>query len=545
MNWPKKLRTNVYTKMKSKTVGIQPQQPTIDHRTGDVSGDGSTEQPEESPLSAPLAAAASTAPATVETGDESGSASEGSQAREGDEKPAFPSVDLTDEQHEVVKRFRKMQSQPDCSELNLGSALLDIKRNQRLPMRGGNIENCEQLLGLDRFEVRRLVGLAEPHRAEHGGGSPARSADLRPSGSSASRQPPASPPEAATGDERSAAPISAPEKKRATTKIPKAAEAVAPQPGEPVQDLALPPVETAIPDSAEPARASVEPVEPAAAVFPASVPDTNPAVAEAVVRLHCLRPMLPAELSVDDWASRINDAVGEGIKRFIIAGSELRAAKEALDHGCWMKMFESRRIKMSLRTAEMFMRVAANAALSNSQHLANLPPSLTALDALAGGPVEVIETGIKNGKIHPDLTAKQAQNFVRAHCPRPVVKSAGKQCDSGTLCPPSGTETADLPKSPTAKSPTESVIAGVADMSDSPSPSLTPTEAAPSQPERSPDAAPAPFGADEFDVDAEWQIIERTLHGLFRRCPTCRRGRLWRKLNAFCCNFDLAPTDQG
>ncbi len=530
--------------MKSKTVGKQPQQPAIDHRIADDGGDSPRTQHEDSLMSAPLAAAAAaadTAPATVGSGDESGPSSDGSQAREGDGKPATPSDDLTDEQHEVAKRFRKMKSQRDCPELNLGSALLDIKRNNRLPMRGGNIVNCEQLLGLDRLEVRRLVEVAEQHLAGQGGGTPARSADVRPSESSARKQPPAGSPAAAdtSGSSAAPAPIAAPEKERFATTKSKVAEAVAPQAGEPDQDLALPPVETTQPGPAEPARASAEPVEPPAGAGTASLPETGPA-AVPVGKLISIPPMLPADLTEDDWASRINEGMGEGIRRFINVGADLLAAKKAVGHGRWNEMFKSGRIKMSQSTATMLMRVAEHAALSNSQHLVNLPPSLTTLRVLAEGSVEVIETGIKDGKINPALTAKQAQTFVRAHCPRPVVKSAGKQSEADTPCPPPGTEIADLPKSPT-----EAVMTGAGDTSDNPPPALAPTEAAPSQPEPSHDEAPAPDGSPVFNLEIEWQPIEASLHKLFRRCPPDKLRGYWAKLTSFVEQHpDLVPAEE-
>ncbi len=219
----------------------QPQQPAIDRRTGDVSGDGSTEQPEESPLSAPPAAAA--APATVEPGDEAGSSSAGSQARAGDGKPAPLPNTLTDEGREVADRFRAKRAQPGCTDLELGLDLVDIFRNRRLPVHGDVVHHCDELLGLSRIQVRELVKLATEHLTQNGGRTCSPGTDIRPSGSNASQQP-ANPPEAAAGDDRSAAPASspAPEKKRALTKKPKPAEAAPPQAGEPAEVLIQLPV---------------------------------------------------------------------------------------------------------------------------------------------------------------------------------------------------------------------------------------------------------------------------------------------------------------
>lgn len=529
MTWPNTKKT-MKPESKKKPVSAQPAQ---SHQLQSAGCD--PDEPQEAD-----AAAASTTTG-VKGGGETDSSGHDSKASASDGKPAAPPTTLTREQLEVANQFRAKRAQPNCPEVELGLDLIDIIRNNRLPVRGGVVRNSAALLGLSSIQVRELVELAREHRTQNGGKTCSPRTDIRPSGAGASKHPPAGPPEAAAGDERSAAPapIPAPEKMSARTKKLKAAEAAASQAGEPLQDRALPPGETAIPDPAEPARASAEPVEPPAAVSSASVPDTGPA-AVAVGKLNCLPPMLPTDLTEDDWASRINEGVGEGIRRFINVGSDLRAAKEALKHGRWIKMFESGRIKMSVRTAEMFMRVAAHDTLSNSQHLANLPPSLTTLYALAGGLVEVIETGIKDGKINPALTAKQAQDFVRAHCPRPGVKKAAKQCEADTPCPPSGTETADLPNSPT-----EAVMTGAGDTSDNPPPALTPTEAAPSQPEPAHDEASALSSSPEFDLANEWSHIEASLEAFLRRCPSDKQPDFWDKMHGFVCrHLELAPPDE-
>lgn len=149
-----------------------------------------------------------------------------------------------------------------------------------------------------------------------------------------------------------------------------------------------------------------------------TAPEPNPAVATAVVMLSSLPPVLPPVLPpdpvVEDWAVKINEATGEGVAWFIVAGTKLIEAKEALGHGRWMVMFETHRIRFSLRSAEMFMRVAKLSPLSESLTLANLPPRLTTLDVLAGVTVEVTKAGIQSGAIHPEMTAREAREFVRA-----------------------------------------------------------------------------------------------------------------------------------
>lgn len=92
-------------------------------------------------------------------------------------------------------------------------------------------------------------------------------------------------------------------------------------------------------------------------------------------------------------------------------------------------MFESGRIKFSMRHATMLMRIAEHGALSKERHLADLPHCLTTLDVLAGGSPEVIEAGIKDGAIRPELTAKEAKRFLRAQSPPPPTRTRATKFD--------------------------------------------------------------------------------------------------------------------
>ena len=174
--------------------------------------------------------------------------------------------------------------------------------------------------------------------------------------------------------------------------------------------------------------ASSGPTTPATTPAPAA----NPAVTTAVVMLSGLPRGLPSATRItasppdpeaDQWAAKINGAFGEGLGWILDAGSYLIQAKAALPHGRWTAMFESGRIKFGIRHATMLMRIAAHRALSNQQYLAELPHCLTTLDVLAGGSAEVIEAGIKAGVIGPELTAKEAKSFLRAHSPKLATRT--------------------------------------------------------------------------------------------------------------------------
>ena len=133
-------------------------------------------------------------------------------------------------------------------------------------------------------------------------------------------------------------------------------------------------------------------------------------------------PIPPPDPEVDEWAEKINHAAGNGVAWLVSAGMHLNLAKAALDHGRWQGMFDSGKIKMGVRSAQLLMKIAGNPALADAQDVTELPPTLTALYALSSGSVEAVKAGIQSGEINPGMTAKQAREFVHAQTgsPRPA-----------------------------------------------------------------------------------------------------------------------------
>ena len=165
-------------------------------------------------------------------------------------------------------------------------------------------------------------------------------------------------------------------------------------------------------------------------------PSPNAAVSTAVLMLSSLpptRPPAPPALQrvpdpeVDEWAEKINRASSNGVEWLLSAGMHLKLAKAALDPGRWKGMFDSGKIKMGVRSAEMLMRIAGHSALAVTQNVSQLPPSVTALYALSAGSVEAVTTGIQSGDIYPEMTAKQARAFVRSQTgsPAPAKPATG------------------------------------------------------------------------------------------------------------------------
>ena len=501
------------TASKKKPVSAQPAQ---SHQLQSAGGD--PDEPQEAD-----AAAVSTTTG-VKGGRETDSSGHDSKVSAIDGKPASPSVDLTDEQSEVVKRFRKMKSQPDCSELNLGSALLDIKRNQRLPMHGGNIDNCEQLLDLDRFEVRRLVDLAEPHRAEHGGGSPARSADLRPSGSNASKPPPASPSEAAAGDERSAAPapIPAPEKMSARTKKLKATEVAEPQAGEAVQDRALPPVETTQPGPAEPALAPAGPVEQAAQADtapPVAEPETMPA--ECLGQTPVQAMIQGDEMPAPDNAGRLIQLEAVIVRFMTATFAAGRAMREIQATKLYLKHFD---------TFEAYCEVRLGFNRSRGYQLINAANVMDTLSTLVD--TDTSHLTERHCRVLAKLEAADQPTVWKkaaAAAPDGKVTLGSLKNVVAKLLPPTRTKVSGKAK-PEARVDVEKE-GGKSDNTQ-PAPQ-TGTALNSSQPDPAPDTSPALDGLTEFDLENEWPPLEESLDSLFRRCGPNKWPDLWNKLQGF------------
>lgn len=116
--------------------------------------------------------------------------------------------------------------------------------------------------------------------------------------------------------------------------------------------------------------------------------------------------------SMTYWVARINDQIARSASALIELGQMFVEAKSKLLHGEWNGMFESGRLKFSLRTAQKLMQVAANKALAKAKNSALLPPSLDALTTLARLDPNVVQSGIDDGVIRSDMTIADVRRYV-------------------------------------------------------------------------------------------------------------------------------------
>jgi len=118
--------------------------------------------------------------------------------------------------------------------------------------------------------------------------------------------------------------------------------------------------------------------------------------------------------SADYWAPRINTEWRKSVEGIIGVGRQLIAAKEACEHGEFLRLFKghdnavSDPVRFSANTAEILMKVANHPVLSKSEIAQTLPQSWYTLYELTKLEDEQIVAGIKSGEITPDMTRSQA-----------------------------------------------------------------------------------------------------------------------------------------
>lgn len=116
----------------------------------------------------------------------------------------------------------------------------------------------------------------------------------------------------------------------------------------------------------------------------------------------------------DYWAPRINAEWRKSVEGILNVGRQLIAAKEACEHGEFLRLFKghenavSEPVPFGEDAAERLMRVASHPVISKSDQSRNLPQSYQTLYELTKLDDEQIVAGIKSGEITPDMTRAEA-----------------------------------------------------------------------------------------------------------------------------------------
>jgi hypothetical protein len=124
---------------------------------------------------------------------------------------------------------------------------------------------------------------------------------------------------------------------------------------------------------------------------------------------------------VERWAERIREAHGQSVAAILQVGHELLQAKAECSHGEWGELTGETTgqslLPFSFQTARRYMQIAKHPALSNRAHVRDLPASWGTLAILARLEDTTIEALIHQGRIHPELKRKDAEDLVRRILP--------------------------------------------------------------------------------------------------------------------------------
>jgi hypothetical protein len=114
------------------------------------------------------------------------------------------------------------------------------------------------------------------------------------------------------------------------------------------------------------------------------------------------------------WAPKIHGEWRKSIEGILGVGRQLIAAKEACEHGEFLRLFKGHENAVSDplpwgdRTARMLMELAVHPVLSNRKFVSDLPQSWGTLYELTKLDDETLIAGIKSGEITPETTRAQA-----------------------------------------------------------------------------------------------------------------------------------------
>jgi hypothetical protein len=119
--------------------------------------------------------------------------------------------------------------------------------------------------------------------------------------------------------------------------------------------------------------------------------------------------------TLEEFAAAINAATEDEVKGIIRKGRLLQEAKDQLEHGDWGRLFEQKRVTISIRIAQMYMRIANNPVFSNAKNFSHLPPSYTTLNALLLDEDiddQKLQKAIDDGKIHAGIEGGEVKELI-------------------------------------------------------------------------------------------------------------------------------------
>ena len=115
------------------------------------------------------------------------------------------------------------------------------------------------------------------------------------------------------------------------------------------------------------------------------------------------------------WRKEIPDIIEIG--RWLIEAKVLQRGAKGLQRGDFgtlvRKTKDAGKLPFGWRCAQMYMRIAKHEVLAKREMHFALPACLAALDKLARIPADELRRLIKDGSIHPDLSATEAEDLAQ------------------------------------------------------------------------------------------------------------------------------------
>jgi hypothetical protein len=120
----------------------------------------------------------------------------------------------------------------------------------------------------------------------------------------------------------------------------------------------------------------------------------------------------------ENVVEELRTTIRKGIKAYIEIGHALSRRRREIGHGEFCRLFKGEKnqienpLPMSLRRAELMMQVAADQRVT--RHLTKLPTNLDAVVQLTYLSTQEFEDGIASGRIHENLTRREAEAWIRS-----------------------------------------------------------------------------------------------------------------------------------
>jgi hypothetical protein len=133
---------------------------------------------------------------------------------------------------------------------------------------------------------------------------------------------------------------------------------------------------------------------------------------------------------IDCYVERINATWQSAVESIIKTGKLLVEAQDKLGYGNWVRMFDGKKLRFGLRTAERLMKIARHPVLSDPTHGSSLPPSWRSLYELTKIFPPSLEDMLADGTINPDIERGTIEHLCRGERPTPWHKRVrGRDAD--------------------------------------------------------------------------------------------------------------------